>query len=137
MSADQSSEPNVPSSSDQDTPLIASCHCKRVQIKLPFKPTELNECRCTVCYKYGAIWAYFPRSDVTVTVAEDTKLEKYIREDMSGDISFNRCGFCGCMMDWLGENKFAGQDHKMGVNCRLVSESEIQGINRVIKYHYN
>jgi hypothetical protein len=113
--------------------MVSSCHCNRIKITLPSLPTQLNECRCTVCYKYGAIWAYFPRNEVRISVAEDTKIEEYVRKDGDGDISFNRCSNCGCMTHWWGVGeKFGGGDVKMGVNCRLVPEKEIFGIERRI-----
>jgi len=126
MATEQSSHDS--SSSSKDDALTAVCHCGRVRVKIPSKPTQLLECHCTVCYKYGSLWAYFPRNDVVVTTASDTTLQAYIREDADGDISFNRCGHCGCMMCWRGEGAYAGLEHKMGVNCRMLPESEIWGI---------
>jgi hypothetical protein len=31
---------------------------------------------------------------------------------------------------WLGEKGFSGPEHKMGVNCRMLTESEIEGIEK-------
>lgn len=134
MATDQPSDGALPISTSKDGTLTATCHCGRVEVQLPSKPTKLNECHCTVCYKYGALWAYFPRSDVLVTTAADTKLQAYIRDDKGadGDISFNRCGHCGCMVIWWGEGEHAGPEHKMGVNCRMLPKDEIEGIERKI-----
>lgn len=123
-----------PITTSKDSPLIATCHCGRVQVQLPSKPTILNECNCTVCYKYGALWGYFQRSDIVVTTTGDAKLQAYIREDKGRDgvLSFNRCGICGCMVTWWGEGEYSGPDHKMGVNCRMLPERDIEGIERKI-----
>jgi hypothetical protein len=115
-------------SSSKDNTLTAICHCGRVRVQLPSKPEYLKECHCTVCYKYGALWAYFQRNDVVVTTASDTELVKYIRADADGDVSFNRCGHCGCMMCWRGEGAYDGPEHKTGVNGRMLPESAIEGI---------
>jgi hypothetical protein len=122
----------VHDSSNKDKPLTATCHCGRVSVQLPSKPTKLNECHCTVCYKYGALWAYYPRPDVAVDVASDTKLEAYIRTDSDGDISFNRCAHCGCVVLWWGLGRYGGPEHKMGVNCRMLPEGEIVGIEKEV-----
>jgi hypothetical protein len=45
----------------------ATCHCGRITIALPRSPEELNECRCSLCYRLGALWAYYPRDEVAVT----------------------------------------------------------------------
>jgi hypothetical protein len=138
MGTDQPSHDSLPESLPDPTTkngtLIAVCHCGAVQLQLPSKPTALTECHCTVCYKYGTLWAYFPRSDVVVTTAGDTKLQAYIRDDEStnGDLSFNRCSHCGCIMCWLGEGKYSGPDHKMGVNCRMLPENQIKDIKKEV-----
>lgn len=121
-----------PVSNSKDDTLTAVCHCGRVRIQLPSKPERLTECHCTVCYKYGALWAYFQRNDVVVTTASDTELVKYVRADADGDLSFNRCGHCGCMMCWRGEGKYDGPEHKSGVNCRMLPESAIEGIPKKV-----
>ncbi|KAK3944408.1 hypothetical protein QBC46DRAFT_304968 [Diplogelasinospora grovesii] len=135
---------------------IATCHCGRVSLDLPSKPDELNECRCTICFQYGALWAYYPRKDVTVTVSTPPTtsaptipssassstgshgIQKYIREDKKGErsrLSFNRCGNCGVLTHWWGESgDYAGDDHRMGVNCRLLGEKGIAGIERHVSY---
>jgi hypothetical protein len=110
--------------------LQAACHCGRIQIQLPSRPAFVKECRCSVCYKYGALWAYFPRRDVVITVSEVAKLQKYVRSDAGadGDISFNRCSHCGCMVCWFGEvvppGGFDGPE-RMAVNCRMLSHPEV------------
>ncbi len=113
-------------------PVVAKCHCGRVQITLPSKPTKLNECQCTVCYKYGALWGYFTRGALTVTTAPDARLISYQRCDeyCQGDLSFNSCSHCGCMTHWWGEKEWTGPEHKMGVNCRMLTQEEIAGIPR-------
>jgi hypothetical protein len=118
------------------TPLTATCHCGRVSVTFPTAPAKINECRCSVCYKYGALWAYYPRGDITVTAADGAKTVAYIRTDpgADGDISFNRCSECGCMTHWWGEGAYAGADHKMGVNCRMLPEKDIEGIVRKVSY---
>jgi len=130
-------QPRHDSSSSKNETLTAVCHCGRVRVQLPSKPTSLLECHCTVCYKYGALWAYFQRNDVVVTTASDTTLQAYIREDADSGLSFNRCGHCGCMMLWRGERTYAegpyaGLEHRMGVNCRMLPKGEIEGIAKRI-----
>jgi len=131
MATDQSAHDPLPASSSKDS-LVAKCHCGRVRLQLPSKPTSLNECHCTVCYQYGALWAYYERKDVVVTTASDTTLQAYIRDDSDGDLSFNRCGHCGCMVCWTVVGEWPVQEQKMGVNCRMLSEIEIEGIERSI-----
>jgi hypothetical protein len=118
---------------DNNDALQASCHCGRIQVTLPSRPTELNECHCTVCYKYGAMWSYFDPDDVIVTITDGATLEAYVRSDpeSDGDIAFNRCSHCGCMMTWRGAGKREDLK-KMGINCRMMPEEDTEGIPRRI-----
>lgn len=98
--------------------ITASCHCNRITIHLPRPPTKLNECRCSICYRYGALWGYYPRDKVDVVInipsppssstgkKEDNGavplLRSYVRTDGDdqGDIAFFFCGHCGCLTHW-------------------------------------
>jgi len=112
----------------------ATCHCGRVTVEMPSKPVKLNECRCSVCYKYGALWGYFQRDTVTVTTAEGANLVPYVRADTEGGLSFNHCSHCGCMTNWWGLGPYSEPTRKMGVNCRLLPEKDIEGIPRKVEY---
>ena len=35
-----------------------SCHCGRVTWTLKTPPTSVTACNCTVCRRYGVLWAY-------------------------------------------------------------------------------
>ncbi|KAH9906749.1 hypothetical protein F4778DRAFT_723224 [Xylariomycetidae sp. FL2044] len=125
------------------TTTTSQCHCGQVTVEIPSPPTSLCECRCTVCYKYGALWAYFPRGQVKVTVAEGVSLRRYVRadaacrdneEDRTPTIEFCGCPRCGCATHWWGLGKFAGAGQDMGVNCRMLPEKQIEGIERTVEY---
>lgn len=124
-----------------NAPLVASCHCGRVTLELPSAPTKINECHCSVCYKYGALWVYYPRKDVMVTVAateKDASLKEYVRDDLKeSGIAFCRCGHCGCMTHWWAVGKRTHTVKKMGVNARMLPEevlNSFEGVERKIAY---
>lgn len=130
---DQNKPPNL-SSDDQLPPpepahpsnLTAKCHCGRVNVEIPSLPTKVNECRCSICYRYGAQWAYYRQEDVNVVVnvhgtrsapkdrttdqgeppaaSESNKtangLQHYVRDDSDGRLGFYFCGYCGCLTHW-------------------------------------
>src|SRR5688500_11377221 len=51
--------------------LTASCHCGRVRLEVARKPRRLTSCNCSICRRYGALWAYYKRSSVHVVCAPD------------------------------------------------------------------
>lgn len=123
-------------------PLIASCHCGRVTVDLPYRPEDICECHCSICYQYGALWAYYKRGKVTVTVSAEpapgVSQQSYVRTDQDGkgNIGFFRCGHCGCITHWwlMDQGKVSDDDEgKMGVNCRMLPEDLIRGVGRTIE----
>ncbi|KAI3391977.1 hypothetical protein diail_6384 [Diaporthe ilicicola] len=135
---DQTDNPHLPSSDDQLPPpepphpssLTARCHCGRISVEVPSLPTKINECRCSICYRYGAMWAYYKHEDVNVIVniqalgsrpqdslaqqeavapredkGEAKGLQYYVRTDGDGNIGFHFCGNCGCLTHWSPTEK--------------------------------
>jgi hypothetical protein len=92
--------------------LTATCHCGAVQVEVPRKPRTLTNCNCSICRRYGALWAYYKASEVRVTSAPGVTRE-YIWGDKS--LRFVRCGTCGCVTHWESITPEGG---RMGVNAR-------------------
>lgn len=113
--------PADPKPNDQQ--ITARCHCGRVSLELPTPPDKINECHCSLCYRYGALWGYYPRYEVNILVnilppppgqrpstnashdvgdsATDLPgLLSYVRSDGDGDIAFFFCKHCGCLTHW-------------------------------------
>ena len=90
----------------------ASCHCGAVRLEVASAPQEITDCNCSICRRYGALWAYSNPRDVAVTGATD------VYNWGHKDIEFHRCRICGCVTHW------APADHthpRMGVNTRLMA----------------
>ena len=94
----------------------ASCHCGGGTIAPPV-PTQVTSCNCTVCRRYGAIWAYYHPSQVTLPPAGAT--DTYIWGAKSQ--AFHRCKTCGCVTHW---KSFAPNDDTLGVNARLMDPAQ-------------
>lgn len=90
----------------------ASCHCGAVTLEAP-RPTEVTDCNCSICRRYGVLWAYYEPSDVAY--AESGQTDAYVWDDRS--IEFHRCRGCGCVCFWSPVDP----DHRrMGINARLM-----------------
>ena len=35
-----------------------TCHCGAIEWQLDYDPGPITACNCTVCRRYGALWAY-------------------------------------------------------------------------------
>lgn len=94
--------------------LEASCHCGAIKFEVDAEPGELTDCNCSICRRYGALWAYFSPKQVRFTT--DGATDIYMWNDRM--LEFHRCKVCGCLTHWLAVKR----DHdRMGVNARMMS----------------
>ena len=42
----------------------AACHCGAVRLEADPAPTRVNDCNCSICRRYGVLWAYYGRGQV-------------------------------------------------------------------------
>lgn len=99
----------------------ASCHCGSLRLEVDAAPAEVTECNCSICRRYGVLWAYFATEQVRVQppgAATDT----YSWDDAS--IVFHRCPTCGCVSHWAPVDPARG---RMGVNARLMPREVLAG----------
>jgi hypothetical protein len=104
--------------------LTASCHCGEVKIELADKPDSLTECNCSVCYRYGALWAYGTVKTMSVKAGPDA-LSYYCRGDKC--IEFYHCRHCGCLTHY--ESVAMTSDSRIAVNARMLPPDDIKDVS--------
>jgi hypothetical protein len=92
----------------------ASCHCGAVRLTCEVAPTEVTDCNCSICRRYGVRWAYYSPSRVQLA-PPDAATDVYMWDDRA--IAFHRCRTCGCVTHWSPVDK---AHDRMGVNARLM-----------------
>lgn len=104
-----------------------ACHCGAMKMTCPLPSNYINECRCTVCYRWGASWAYYKPSEVTFEAAES---DKKIYTCGKKKLRFVFCGTCSGLCCWEVNKDKPGT--RMGVNMRLaVDRKVLDGVERV------
>ena len=100
----------------QQAHLSTTCHCKAIRITFPPLRESALECLCSICRRYGALWAYYKPDEVHI---EGDATEAYVWGKKT--LSFNRCKKCGCMTHYT-----VIDDTKSGVavNCRMLEREE-------------
>lgn len=91
-----------------------TCLCKAVQLGVARRPRQVTQCNCSVCRRYGTLWAYYPGSAVSITAPRGALEDYAVR---AGGLKFVRCRSCGCVIRWVRPG--AGRDLRMGINMRL------------------
>ena len=93
----------------------ASCHCGAVRFSVETAPAELNSCQCSVCRRYGALWAYYRPAEVEFD-AHSGPTDIYMWGDR--ELEFHRCRTCGWVTHWSALDRAYD---RMGVNARLMA----------------
>jgi hypothetical protein len=105
-----------------------SCHCGAVQWRFDGMPEGATACNCTVCRRYGVLWAYdFEGEGITVS----GPAQSYIR---GTGLSFNFCPTCGCVAFWRSLQVDEHGRRRIAVNLRL---TEPEAVARIPIDHFD
>jgi hypothetical protein len=98
----------------------ASCHCGAIHLRTQNAPDTLTDCNCSICRRYGALWAYYSPQDVKIT-ADPGATDIYRWSGRS--IEFHRCKTCGCITHWAAADSNSG---RMAINARLMDPAVLR-----------
>ncbi|WGF89638.1 GFA family protein [Marinivivus vitaminiproducens] len=112
----------------------ASCHCGAVVLDVAEAPREVTDCNCSICRRYGVLWAYYRPEQVEVRA--DNATNRYLTGERS--IAFHRCGTCGCVTHWSASDP--ARD-RMAVNARLMppdilSRARVRRLDGAVTWRY-
>lgn len=93
--------------------ISGSCHCGAVHVEVPRRPPSVTNCNCSICRRYGVLWAYYQAKDVRI-IAKPGATQKY-RWGRNA-LDFVRCSSCGCVMAWQRVDPSKGT--RTGINMR-------------------
>ena len=101
--------------------ITAACHCGAVRIDMRRNPRTLTSCNCSICRRYGAIWAYYARKGLDYHFAPGDVVS-YAWGNES--IEFFHCTRCGCVTHHERTKK-EGDETRVGVNVRNADPAEL------------
>ena len=101
-----------------------SCHCGAVHFKLDLGPDTITDCNCSICRRYGVLWAYYQPKQVTIAPPMGAT-DIYMWDDRA--VEFHRCKTCGCLTHWAPVDQAID---RMAVNARML-EPDVLAIARV------
>lgn len=100
-----------------------SCDCGAVRWSFAGTPESATACSCTICRRYGVLWAY-DFEDEKIRVSGPTKA--YLRGDRSLDFHF--CPDCGCVAYWRSLTTREDGRRRIAVNLRLAEPAAVGAI---------
>lgn len=112
-----------PSRSDPTIMLSAACHCGAVRIDIPGPPDSIIECNCSICRRYGALWAKYEVNTVRISGHPEHTAE-YIWGERT--LKTVRCSHCGCVTHW--EPLELREGAQLGINIRNFPPEQIGNV---------
>jgi hypothetical protein len=96
-----------------------ACHCGHVKWRFEGPLESATACNCTVCRRYGTLWAYDYDG---VGIKTEGPTTAYIR---GRAIEFHFCPSCGCVAFWRAQGKDANGRRRIAVNLRLAEPDDV------------
>jgi hypothetical protein len=102
------------------------CHCGAVSWQFAGKIPDATICNCTVCRRYGVLWAYgFDGHGIRIEAPEGG-LVAYTRAKPT--ISFNFCRVCGNLVSWRALRPNSAGRFRIAVNLRLAEPEAVAAV---------
>jgi hypothetical protein len=103
--------------------ITGKCHCGAVHWTFQGRPESATACNCTVCRRYGTLWAYDYEGEGITLVGPTTP---YVWGDKS--IGFHFCPTCACVMAWRAVQPDTKGRRRIAVNLRMAEPGDVATI---------
>ncbi|WP_431674532.1 GFA family protein [Rhizobium leguminosarum] len=104
--------------------LTGSCHCGRASWTLEGDPGSITACNCTLCRRYGTLWAYDYEGERIALTGETASYTRADSDEPSLEILF--CPSCACVLSWRGLRLPKDGRRRMAVTMRLAPPDLVQ-----------
>ncbi|MBL8626150.1 MAG: hypothetical protein JNK64_32850 [Myxococcales bacterium] len=102
--------------------LDGTCHCGRVGWRFDGLPESTTACNCTLCRRYGTLWAYDYEGE---RISIRGPVARYVRADMPASLEIQFCPSCAGVVCWRGLEVDADGRRRIAVNLRLTEPAAI------------
>ena len=109
---------SVPKAAERRPRLAGACHCGAVRLEAFRAPRQLTDCNCSICRRYGALWAYYSQTTARVVRAR-AGTRAYTRP--GGQLAFHHCVRCGCLTHYTAGRRLA-------LNARMLPPEQLAGV---------
>jgi hypothetical protein len=99
------------------------CHCGSVRWSFEGVPESVTACNCTICRRYGVLWAY-DFEDEGIKVSGATTVYAW-RDQWLG---FHFCSRCGCVSHWRQSEPGKDGRRRIAVNVRLAEPEAVAAL---------
>lgn len=106
--------------------LTGTCHCGAAHWSFDGDPGAVTACNCTLCRRYGVLWAY---DYVDERIRLTGPLTAYVRKDESDpSLEILFCPTCGCVLAWRSLRPLVDGRTRVAVNIRLAPPEAVANL---------
>jgi hypothetical protein len=106
--------------------LSGDCHCGATSWSLEGDPASVTACNCTLCRRYGALWAYDYEGERIAIAGPCSSYTRAGKADPALEIRF--CATCGCVICWRGLRLEPDGRRRIAVNLRLAPPDAVANL---------
>ena len=103
--------------------LTGTCHCGAVRIRVRQAPRTVTSCNCSICRRYGALWAYYQASSVQIEAPKGALTSYTWRRRIR---AYFHCKTCGCVTHYTPRKKQANPI--VAVNASNFELDDMRGV---------
>ncbi len=103
-----------------------SCHCGAVHWEFRGEIPDATICNCTVCRRYGVLWAYAYDGKGISVDDRSGALTAYVCGSQT--LAFNFCSRCGNLVSWRALRPSNNGLTRIAVNLRLADPHDVASI---------
>lgn len=103
-----------------------SCHCGKAGWTLTGEPGQVTACNCTLCRRYGALWAYDVEGERMAIIGETSAYQRSDKDTPFLEIRF--CPECAAVICWRALKEDEEGRRRMAVNIRLAPPEQVAAL---------
>lgn len=103
--------------------LTGVCHCGSTHWTLEGDPGPATACNCTLCRRYGTLWAYDYEGERIAIFGPSAAYTRVGKADPALEIRF--CPTCACVLCWRGLHLDGEGRRRIAVNLRLAEPDAV------------
>jgi len=102
-----------------------TCHCGAVRWTFDVTPDAATTCNCTVCRRYGVLWAYDLVGDRTTFSGSTRTYVRTSGTQYEPSVAFHFCAECSCVTHYRALKPDPNGRIRTAVNLRMAEPDAI------------
>ena len=101
----------------------ATCHCGNIAITASQLLESVTSCNCSMCYRIGALWAYYSSDQVVIKHKSNSGVYQWGNNLRK----YHSCSLCGCTTHYSQTRDYGTT--KIAINTRMANPELFKAVN--------